>query len=235
MVVTMLEHFQLNSCIEILKNERPVFFSEADFQMSLARLITESNPSIKVMLEYPYYVDPENIENSLIQYFDIILIDEVSFVVIELKYRQKKLKEVYTDSYTGLPLYLKEHSAQDQGCFQFWNDIHRIENARFRETISGKKFEKGYSLMLTNDPSYWNKPTKNKTSYDAFQLYDGRELVKNTELAFRKGTAKSSNGDKKFIIRGDYSISWEDYSSLFPSEASKKNGIFRYLLLEIKP
>lgn len=227
----MLECFDLENYVITLKNERPVFFSEADFQMALARLIAESNPSIKVMLEYPYYAEADNKGNSQVQYFDILLTDEDSFVVVELKYRQKKLKKAFTDSYTGLPIYLKDHSAQDQGCFQYWNDVHRIENARASSTIAGKSFAKGYSLMITNDSCYWNKPKKKDTSYDAFRLYDGRKIEKDKELAFREGTAKSSNGDKKFVIRSDYSVSWKDYSNLF----EKDSGQFRYLLMEIKP
>lgn len=227
----MLDNFDLNSYISNLKNERPVFFSEADFQMSLARLIAESNSSIKVILEYPYYVNPENMDNSQIHYFDILLTDKDSFVVIELKYRQKKLKDSFTDPYTCLPIYLKEHGAQDQGCFQFWNDVHRIENARARKTIADKSFAKGYSLMLTNDSSYWNKPGKKKTSYDAFQLYNGREIARDSKMAFREGTAKSSNGDKNFVIHSKYLVSWKDYSTLF----EKDSGKFRYLLLEVKP
>ena len=62
----MLECFDLESYVITLKNERPVFFSEADFQMALARLIAESNTSIKVMLEYPYYVEPGKKEKSQI-------------------------------------------------------------------------------------------------------------------------------------------------------------------------
>lgn len=226
----MLECFDLESYVITLKNERPVFFSEADFQMALARLIAESNTSIKVMLEYPYYVEPGNKEKSQIQYFDILLTDEDSFVVIELKYRQKKLKEEYFDSYTGLPIYLKNHSAHDQGCFQFWNDVYRIENAREMKTIAGKSFAKGYSLMMTNDSCYWKESNK-ETSYNAFRLFEGRTIDNGYKMAFREGTAKSSNGDKKFVIRSDYSVSWKDYSNLF----EKDSGQFRYLLMEIKP
>lgn len=230
----MLIDFQLEKYVIDLETERPVFFSEADFQMSLARLIAKKNPSIQVMLEYPYYVDSNNLANSAIQYFDILLTDEDSFVVIELKYRQKKLKEKYTDPYTGLPIYLKEHSAQDQGCFQFWNDVHRIEKTRARKTIGEKKFAKGYSLMLTNDPRYWIGPRNENISYNAFRLKEEREVKEDAKMAFREGTAKSSNGDKSFEIQGCYKLLWKDYSNLFDDGSDKKNGKFRYLLLEIE-
>ena len=94
----------LHFIIEILSKRRPVFHSEADFQLQLAWEILKSFPSLDIYLEKPIDLDSRI-------YLDIVIKDEDSSFALELKYRTRKIQT----QFKGENYLLKEHGAQDQG------------------------------------------------------------------------------------------------------------------------
>ncbi len=205
----------INSQMKKLMLRRPVFHSEADFQFALAWQIQLSYPDAKVSLEYC----PAEQKNM---HLDILVKIGRSDFPIELKYKTLKGKiEIGEECYN-----LKSHGAQDLGRYDYWIDVSRIE--RLKDTM--KTFEKGYAVILSNDPSYWVKPRQTKeTVCDAYRIHDG---FKKHGLLSWLGNPSSGTTEKRenpISLMGDYIMEWEEYSKL----SSARNGTFRYLLLEV--
>ena len=145
----------LNSIISSLAVTRQFYYSEADFQHSLALAL--SNVGCNVYLEYPIHNE----------HIDIILEDKGQFYAIELKYRTIAL------SYKGLlgtPGSLTNQDANDLGRYEFWKDVSRIE--KLKSTV---KITEGYVVMLTNDDAYWKIPSgpSLKTIDRLFKIHSG--------------------------------------------------------------
>ncbi len=120
--------------LEDFSRHRPVFHSEADFQLALAWHIHEKFPDSQVRLEYKPFRD-ENI------YLDIWL--QVPGVAIELKYTTQKLKT----ERDGEVFSLRSQSAQDTRRYDFISDIARLE----RIVRDSGPTRAGFAVLLTND------------------------------------------------------------------------------------
>ena len=72
--------------------------------------------------------------------------------------------------------------------------------------------DSGFAIALTNDPAYWNPPTRDTIDRD-FRIHDGRVLSGELQWAAGAGDGTKAGRDKKIIIEGNYSISWRRYSS----------------------
>lgn len=148
-------------------------------------------------------------------------INEIT-VAIELKHLTRSIlveKE-------GQPYELKSQSAQDIGMNAFWHDIHRIE------TIVGNKPDRiGYALLLTNDPIYWNSPTRNDTNYFEFTLHEGR-IVEPCALKWGPNTGIGTmvGREQPIQISNRHELHWKDYSLI----AGKTYGKFRYLAVSVQ-
>lgn len=175
----------VRGCLEELKNERPVFLSEADFQHALAWKVHEKNPSAKIILEYPVR------ESGKTKHMDIVVFLDGCRCAIELKF---KTKEDEVTIY-GEPFELSNQSAQDLGRYDFCKDIERVE-----------KFGKGYAVLLTNDELYW-KPGRTNTNDAPFRLNPERGAIHGR----LKGSIKEREGE--IILRGTYPLEWKPYSS----------------------
>ena len=69
-----------------LAEQRPVFYSEADFQFALGWLIQKKFPTYNVRFEYKPKFD-------LQMHIDILVItDDLKWIPIELKYKTKRTK-----------------------------------------------------------------------------------------------------------------------------------------------
>jgi hypothetical protein len=77
---------------------------------------------------------------------------------------------------------------------------------------------------------------KNKPGYYDFRIWDGREIKTDKEKKHSnmKWIGKKSKSIKKvrgpITIKGIYKVKWEIYY-----ESTKKNGKFKYSLLEVLP
>lgn len=194
---------------------RPVFYSEKDFQLSLAWVIKSECSGAEVYLEYVPSSD-------LSLHVDIIVKHSGKLYPIEIKYKTKKCT-IVSD---GLNYSLKEHSAKDINSYAYLKDIERIEKLVYNDP---DKYEQGYAIMLTNALTYKITP-KDGTIYKAFSIAENEE---------KKGTmewnAKASAGTKKgkedpINIKGTYRIHWNDYSHIDDSKA----GTFIWTYVVVK-
>jgi hypothetical protein len=201
--------FQMDiiSILETLRAERPVFHSEADFQFALAWKIKSINPTAEIRLEYPPPEDPR-------KYIDILVKDGNFVYPIELKYVTKKSHISVCDECFNL----KEHGAQDCGCYDFVKDICRIES--FKSLIG---FKNGIVIWLTNDPHYWNPPMSDSVGYAEFSVHEGAELKGSMSWKSHIGEGTIKGREKPLKLNGIYTTHWHNYS-----QHPEKNGLFRY-------
>ena len=135
--------------LKILAEERPIFHSEADFQHALAWKIHEQIPDCEIMLERPY---THNDNNRI--YLDVFVKCKNTTYAFEMKYRTRKLTAIIGDENYNL----RNQGAQNQGRYDFLNDVQRLENL-----VYGHNDILGYAVFLTNDPLYWKNPIENNT------------------------------------------------------------------------
>ena len=204
-------HEQMNS----LMKERSIFHSEADFQFAFAWEIQKAYPHADIRLEYC----PAEYPNM---HLDLLVKIEGKNFPIELKYKTLSA-QVETD---GEYYNIKSHSAEDLGRYDYLIDVERIE--LLRDKLGS--FEKGYAIMLSNDPLYWTIPKNlRETASDFFRIHDG--CKKSGVLNWREtaGIGTTKNRERAIKLTGDYLIEWQEYSKF----SFARNGIFKYLLLEI--
>lgn len=203
--------FDIYKIIDILKVKRPIFVSEADFQLELAWLIKEEYPNAKVRLEYCPSFDA-------IMHIDILLIINNKWIPIELKYKTKGCTKIINNEIFNL----RNHSAKDINCYLYLKDIERIEKIKREENL----FIKGYAIFITNDMTYIKAPLKINSFYKDFSLEN--DIIKsglmNWKLGVGKGTTK--NVDKPIKLNGKYKIEWKNYSIIDNS----KSGLFKILI-----
>ena len=188
--------FDVHGIMRDLAADRPLFHSEADFQFALAWQVREQVPNCRVRLEFkPLLNEP--------LYLDIWLAD--SGTAIELKYKTQQLLTL-----AGGELYsLQSHGAHNHSRYDFLSDVQRLEQV-LQEHRSAKR---GFAVLLTNDRSYWEEPTRdNKPDDGAFRLHQGKEMF---------GTLSWSHADKlkakrkrvePISLSGRYRARWHDYS-----------------------
>ena len=145
--------------LETLSERRPVFHSEADFQLALGWHIHETLSDSRVRLEF-------KLSRSKNMYLDIWL--QNSKMAIELKYRTQKLKV----QLGGEVFALRTQGAQDAGRYSFIEDISRLERVVYDQGDAST----GFAVLLTNDPSYWETPKKGwEDTNDAdFRIHEDR-------------------------------------------------------------
>lgn len=196
-----------------LSHTRKIFHSEADFQFALAWEIQKAYPTAEIRLEY----SPAHIEPRI--HIDILVMIGDEWYPIELKY--KTIGFMMTCD--GEEYKLKSHVAQDLGRYDYLKDVQRIE----RLEQSMPSFKKGYSLLLTNDPAYWNNTNRSDTVYEEFKLSEN--MIKTGRLSWAshagKGTIKGR--EESITLTGKYTICWENYSEFY----NERSGIFKYLIL----
>jgi len=214
----------MENMIEKLRNKRKLFASEADFQLELAWVIKESYPNSRVRLEYSPRFD-------LNMHIDILVIINNQWVPIELKYKTKggkneKTAVVVVDNETYS---LKNQSAKDTGCYLYLRDIRRIESIK----ENAPQFAEGYTVFITNDLSYTEKPRKANCVYKEFSLEQGIVKTGRLNWADHTGAGTKKSMEKPIILKGEYKMDWKDYSDIENTE-HPNISIFKYLINEIK-
>lgn len=197
--------------LKLLSNKRPVFHSEADFQHALAWEVHLSRQSASIRLEKQVATSSRPV------HLDMLVNDSQCHVAVELKYKTKSANLTWN----GENFYLRNHSAQNLGCYYFLKDIVRIEN--YTQTYSRSE---GYAVFLTNDSTYWTKSNRNNTVSAAFRIYEGRVIKGKLEWDTRASIA-SSNLPSAINIRGSYTLKWHDFSTV-------QQDKFRYLVVHVK-
>lgn len=200
----------IDDIIQKLAKERPIFFSEADFQHALAWIIHENYPDANIYPEFPIQCD------DVWFHVDIFVrINKISYV-IELKYNTRKLLVPHING----DFLLKDQSAQDIGRYDFIKDIQRLEHIVY----SHDKYI-GYSIMLTNDSAYWKPSARNDTIDNDFRLDEGRNLYGYLDWGTSASDGTKKNREHSLCLTNAYITKWKEYS-LVPAKINNK---FRYL------
>lgn len=203
----------IKSILNDLSKERPVFCSEADFQLELCRYIRnyfEKNniKDFKILPEYYY-----NPNNEKPMYIDILIIVNSKWYPIELKYKTRGnsdhniLLKYETD---GCEFTLMNHGAYDNNCYKYLYDILRIEKIK----KENENFEEGYAIMLSNDAKYWEGPEKENCIYSDFIIKNGRTILPKKEgLKWDEKASKKTIDGCEMPLKFDdeYKMEWETY------------------------
>ncbi len=196
-----------------LRQSRPVFHSEADFQQALAWAIHVSDPSARVRLETR---PAPGMRLDLLVWRP----DLSSHLALELKY----LTAAWSGEVNGEQFGLVSQGAQDIRAYDVLKDVHRVE-----QLVDGHPGWSGMVLVLSNDPSYWSRPGHgHATNADAFRIYE--DQVISGSRAWGPGTGAGSMKDREAVIelRSGYRCRWSPYSALPGSK-----GEFRLLAIPV--
>lgn len=204
---------------EFIKNKK-VFCNEYQFQFALAFEI-KNKLGLDIFSEVPISHDESNKDRLDI----LVFLNKNEYVAIELKYKTSKAEIEDIE--------LKNHSAQDNGCFGFWLDVERLENfCSGKYSPYGLKEVKcvgGIALMLTNDKLYWND-SKRKSRYDNFKLFNKRVVENTTHLKWEgdeeviKKAQPTRYQGINLLLGHKYTIEWK----------TENDAEFKYLLLQIQ-
>lgn len=214
---------KLNAIVQSMASNRPFFYSEADFQHSLA-LALKAN-GYEVFLEYP--VNREHI--------DIIAKKNGKYYPIELKYRTKSFN---CSGLCNTMCILKDQNARDIGRYDLWEDVKRIEYLRKGYQEIGE----GYAIILTNDLEYWTAPSSPRSELTIdrdFKLHKGMNVK---DVFWHNIPAKVKNDPdyvagttvyKGFSLNKKYNVpSWIDYSTILDPKTNRPL-LFKYLIINV--
>ena len=153
-----------------------------------------------VHIEYPIPRPQEANGRRSFIFIDLVLEKAGQFFPIELKYKTNPLLvsrglSVFNNPY--IPVQLTKDSAHNDNCFSIWRDVQRIEMlASEFSTIPG------CTIVLTNDPLYWNGPNSSSQYYD-ISVRDGRTMPEGHQ---NQKSAKSVS--EPLILQNSYPVSW---------------------------
>ena len=205
--------FDLDRLMHGLSQARPILHSREDFRHSLVAHIRKVLPDYQVQLRFPISVQGKN------HYFDIWI--ETEKLGIELIYTTRGL-----DLSWGNERYvLREHGGQPPRRYEFLRAVQRIE-----EAITYGPVRMGYAILLTNQPHYWNPPSRQDVIDAAFRLHDGRQVTGELMWSEHAGEGTISGKEDPINLLGSYSLHWQDYSTL----GRDNNQQFRYLAVEVQ-
>ena len=199
-----------------LSERRPIFHSEADFQLALARHILKTM-DCRFRLEHPF-----SYGGRKKSHLDIWLPTER--VAIELKHFTAML-ELDCD---GEPFALKDQAATDEMRCGFLKDVQRLE---YMVRDKEKQVRVGFAVLLTNARSLWERSRRldaRRTNDANFLLYEGRKIK--GELLWQKDKGVPNEAREPVYLNDSYTMRWKDYSN-FPG---KNYGNFRYLAVSVQ-
>lgn len=206
----------LGEALAHLAATRPIFHSEADFQLALAWELQLRDPMMRVRLE----TRPEPGTH-----LDIACDrpDLGSSTALELKY----LTRLWSGLNNGEQFELKNHGAQDIRGYDVVKDISRVE--RF---VQGHPGRNGGVLVVSNDPYYWRgKPINDVTNAAAFRIGEGVVLHGNHAWGPNTGAGTKKHREAPLFLSGTYTLKWSDYSSVSAPPSGSTH--FRSLLVEV--
>ena len=204
--------FDLHGIMRGLAADRPLFHSEADLQFALAWQVREHVPNCRVRLEF------KPLQNEPL-YLDVWLAD--SGTAIELKYKTQQLWAL-----TEGELYsLQSHGAHNHSRYDFVSDVRRLEQV-LREHGPA---ERGFAVLLTNDRSYWEEPTRDNRPDDrAFRLHEGQELFGTLSWSHQDKLKAKRKRVEPISLSGRYRARWYNYSDC-RADADAAAKVFRGL------
>jgi hypothetical protein len=215
-----LDRLDFGKVLQQLAARRPLFHSEADLQQELAWQMHLAHPDVEVRLEVRI-AEPSRPGRR--ERVDLLLRGPLGAVAVEVKYLTDALSVVHQGEVFELP----RQGAQDITAYDVVKDIYRVEHF-IRTGLAAA----GAVLVISNDPSYWTDPGHGRvTGAAAFRLYEGTVLTGERSWGDRSGPGTRKGREAALTLRGNYSMSWRDFSELFGT----RRGHFRCLLIEVGP
>ena len=204
----------IETVIEELQKERPIFHSEADFQHALAWEVHLHYPKAAVRLE----VGKQGLTGK--EHIDILIRNGDIVWGIELKYRTMELDiAVNSEKFS-----LCDQQSCDTARHDLINDIVRLE--RFVDAHPGAI---GYVIFLTNDENYWKETKRLDTNDAMLRIHEGRMLGHVLRWSEKAAAGTIGKRERQLTLRGSYQIHWSDYAEI-EGEGPRK---FRYVLLPV--
>jgi hypothetical protein len=202
-----------------LAASRPIFHSEADFQLALGWELRQCDPAMRVRLE----ARPEpgtHLDLSCERP------DLHRFTALELKY----LTRSWSGELEGERYDLRNQWAQDTRGYDVVKDISRVE--RF---VAGRPGSDGAVVVITNDPYYWGPKLRGHgtTNAEAFRIGEGTVLSGLREWGPKTGAGTNKGRQVAIPLRGTYTLRWQDYSTVVISGTRATR--FRLLVVPVRP
>ncbi|RIJ70565.1 hypothetical protein D1871_18430 [Nakamurella silvestris] len=213
-MVMIAGSIKLSQVLEALRDARPVFHSEADFQLALGQAIHEIDRSVAIRLEVGISRQLTDVRGRR-QYLDVMCTSPAGRTAIELKYMTNR----WLGSAGDEAFDLRDHAATDLGRRGFVFDIHRLESF----LAADSSIDNGIAIMLSNYRALWAEPKVPPQTRDRmFRIHDGGLLA---------GTLKWGDNDVEASRRelsGSYKLAWHPWA-----EVGGANGEFKVLVVEV--
>lgn len=194
-----------------LAAHRPIFHSEADFQLALAWQLQVDHPEASLRLE-KRVIDRPRVE------LDVLLVLDGSRYGLELKYPRSK-EDVEIDG----ERFVLRTGAPDLDRYDVLRDTARLERL-----VAENIIDEGASVVLTNVAGLWQPaPRAAPASYDEFRLHEGREVTGTVDWGPTAGEGTKTGRAHPIVLAGHYRLAWRDFSAL---PGSRK---LRYLLVPV--
>jgi hypothetical protein len=205
----------LDPVLRALAQRRPIFHSEADFQLALAWEIQTARSAASIRLEQRVLDSPR------VNLDILVVLDGLRFG-LELKYLRAG-----TDVTVGGERFVLVVGAPDLDRYDTVKDIVRLERL-----VNEQLVDAGAVVVLTNSSSLWQpSSTGRPTGYDAFRIHDGATLSGTLEWGLTAGTGTRKGREAAHLVAGIYQPRWQPFSRVGPGAAHE----FRTLTLLVPP
>lgn len=204
----------LDDVMPRLAARRPIFHSEADFQLALAWEVQLSLPKAQIRLE-------KRVANKPRIELDVLILAEGRRMALELKYPKHKIEVEVSGELFALPT-----GASDVERYDVWRDVVRLERLCAEGTV-----DEGCALVLTNSPAFWSPPPRSvRTGYDAFRVHSGREASGTLDWGPTAGPGTRAGRTQPLTLADAYIMRWRSFS-----EVGTPGVELRYLPIMVRP
>jgi hypothetical protein len=201
--------------MEALAGDRPLFHSEADFQLALAWQIQRRHPHARLRLEQRVLRDP-------VIALDVVVRLERRTYALELKYLKTQLRTTVDGERYELAT-----GAPDIERYDLLKDVVRVERV-----VDHGVADAGCALVLTNAAGLWSpSSTGRRTGFDRFRVHADATLSGVLEWGETAGSGTRSGREDPIALRGEYGCRWRPYSHV----AATTGGELRYLAFIVAP
>jgi hypothetical protein len=207
----------VDNLFAMLAKERPVFYSEADFQHSLAWQLHLQFPTAQIRLERVFHSPIGRLHIDL-----HCLIGDQSYV-FELKYKTCAA----SFSVAGEEFQLQNHSAYPPSRYDFVKDLARLEAI----VRNSDQLVFGFAVLLTNDKAYWSDPRRTGGVSAALSIHEGQRIFGEVDWGPAASPGTKKNREEAIKLAAEYQLRWRDYSNL----DARVQSHFRYLCVPVLP
>lgn len=224
--------FTIKQTRAVIDSLNQIFVSEAHLQLAFA-MQAESlyHDKFDYFPEFPVY-GRVNVKER--DEFDLLIRDkdDQSETLIEFKYKTKNSKSnpQKWELKSKVEVALANHAAQNNGCYDCWSDIGRIE-----KYVKSGRVKNGFFIFITNDSLYW-KGGNNDSNYRSLNMKQDEQKkglrgfapeIKDED----ERTRKFGNRSGVIKIENDYSFHYSEYN--YKPKGEGKFSDFKVLIVSI--